>query len=66
MYKKMVFNDGYIEETENGLTCVGNTAVESGIIIRKLNISLEMYLKAFDLAVKDSVEKGIKICSIKK
>lgn len=49
---KIEFTDGWIEETGSGLTCVGKSAVEAGIIIRKTGASLELFKKAFDSQVE--------------
>lgn len=55
---KLKFLDGYIEENKRGeLTCVGEVAVQSGIIMRKNNISLAIYKKALNQLVKNQVKK---------
>jgi hypothetical protein len=56
--KKITFHDGYIEENELGeLTCIGETAVQSAIIIRKTGVSLSVYKQAFDSVVSEQVNK---------
>lgn len=45
----ILFEDGYIKRgKDGGYTCAGETAVESGIIIRKTGCTLEQYAIALN------------------